>query len=165
MSRAQIISVADGRAGRFRAKKLSWQTFGVNQGTDPTAACAEKLPPLILQARVWESMAAYGFYSAAGKPSNASSQRFAKRSPYRVQNRASVIFTSNRSADRFMTACVTILDEQKHETFCLKSQLLIKLKIKGCICLIDPLVEQLKHHRLFFLTDQSLTFLVLLSRF
>lgn len=47
VSGAQIISVADGRAGRFRAKKLSWQTFGVNQGTDPTAVCAEKLPPLI----------------------------------------------------------------------------------------------------------------------
>lgn len=113
VSRAQIISVADGRAGRFRAKKLSWQTFGVNQGTDPTAVCAEKLPALILHTRVWESIPVYGFYSAAGRRSNASSQRFSKQSFYRVQNRASVIFTSNRSANRFMTTCVTILDEQK----------------------------------------------------
>lgn len=113
VSRARIISVADGRAGRFRAKKLSWQTFGVNQGTDPTAVCAEKLPPLILHARVWESVAAYGFYSTAGRRSNASSQRFSKRSPNRVQNRVSVILTSNRSVNRCMTACVTVLDEQK----------------------------------------------------
>lgn len=148
VSGAQIISVADSRVGRFRAKKLSWQTFGVNQGTDPTAVCAAKLPPLILHARVWESVAAYGSYSTAGRPSNASSQRFSKRSPDRVRNRVSVIFTSNQSVDRFMTACVTVLDEQKdrkEEPFCLKLQLLIKLKIKGCICLVDRLVEQLEH--------------------